>query len=180
MGTSSWIFLIILRSMLFMYSLSVFEWLDWALFLSLVTGRLPPSSEAKRLTLSNFETTLSLQIRLELLRFFFAAPWRVYEIVWSGASGSLFHAPYISQDLICLSFDDLMGLTDFYLLFAWGIFVPVWLMLFVCALFYFLIVGMISISFEGPSVFTLRSMNKSGVWAFLVMLGCFFLLFFLL
>jgi hypothetical protein len=60
--------------MLLMHSLKVLEWLDWALFLSLVTGRLPPSSEASKLTLRSLETTLSLQIIFELFLFFFDTP----------------------------------------------------------------------------------------------------------
>jgi hypothetical protein len=54
-----------------MYSLKVLEWLDIALFRSLVIGWLPPSYEARRLTFNNLETTLSLLISVEFVLFFF-------------------------------------------------------------------------------------------------------------
>lgn len=77
-GTSSWIFLMIRRSMLLMYSLKVLEWLEWGVFLSLVTRGLAPISEASRLALRSLDTTLSLQTRLELFLFFLlTTPWMV-------------------------------------------------------------------------------------------------------
>jgi hypothetical protein len=65
-----------------MYSLKVLEWLEWGAFLSLVTRGLAPIYDARRLALRSLETTLSLQTKLELFRFFLlTTPWIVYEIV---------------------------------------------------------------------------------------------------
>lgn len=89
-GTSSWILRMILISILLMYSLKVLEWLEIALFRSLVIGWLPPSSEARRLTFNNLETTLSLLIRVEFVLFFLVIDC---EAIWSGESGMRLHAP---------------------------------------------------------------------------------------
>lgn len=83
-GTSSWIFLIIRRSTLFIYYLKFLEWFCWALFLSLVTNGLIPISEASKLTFNSLETNLSLQIKFEWVLFFLFGTWMASDIVWSG------------------------------------------------------------------------------------------------
>ena len=65
-GTSSCIHLIILISMLLIYSFKLLDWAEEFAFLSLVIGWLPPSYDPRILMLSSFETTLSFLINVEV------------------------------------------------------------------------------------------------------------------
>lgn len=169
-GTSSDIVFSILTSILLKYSLKVLEWESMD-FLSLVTGRLPPSYDAKRLILSNLVTTLSF-LAIECVLFF------LITTIYDSMKG--FFALIRINELTCAAFNDFAIFAPTFFVvrhsFGWAGWV-----LFEWALYlvYLLMVAILSWSADGPSVLTLRSLKRSGVRVFLVRWLGFFLCTFL-
>ena len=100
-GTSSCIHLMILISMLLMYSFKFLEWEEEFPFLSLVIGWLPPNSDASILIFSNFETTLSFLMKVEWDWVLFFLGWITWEMVCYPTSNAIFFQLGIVQEVTC-------------------------------------------------------------------------------
>lgn len=180
-GTSFYILLMILISMLLIYSFKHFDWADEFALRSLVIGWLPPSSEASMLTFNSFETILSFLMKVEwewTLRFF----GRVgCDERFSVRSKGIFFQFGTVQDVICptlVNFWLFAWLLDF--LLGWLIFPNGCWTLLLCALLLlsFLKADISSWSVtEGPSVLILLYAKSSGVRVFLTGAGAFFFVF---